>query len=301
MRVGFSCHAQAVHIASGSVRFRVVIASAKHMWFSFRPGPAGHEVLRDVSASFASGAVTALIGPNGAGKSTLMRLLLGALVPTRGRVLLGDMDAHRVAPDRRASLAAYVPQRQTLAEPFSTRALVELGRVSMAPSSEAVADAIERMDLADRAEEPFAHLSAGQQQRASIARALAQCHGRRGMLVLADEPLSALDPRHALAAIRVLRQLAHEHGHAVVVAMHDLTMAVRFSDHALVLSDHGEVVAAGPARETMTPDVLRSVFDVEFAHLTPREGLREGETGRPEALVPLATRAGVSDTMQAQR
>jgi iron complex transport system ATP-binding protein len=275
----------------------VAIASVEHLWYSFRPGPAGHEVLRDVSTSFEAGAVTALIGPNGAGKSTLMRLLLGALVPSRGRVLLGGVDAHRVAPERRASLAAYVPQRQTLAEPFSARALVELGRVSMMPSSEAVADALERMDLTDRASEPFAHLSAGQQQRASIARALAQCHGRRGMLVLADEPLSALDPRHALAAISVLRRLAHEHGHAVVVALHDLTMAVRFADHALVLSEHGEVVAAGPARATMTPDVLRAVFGVQFAHLAPPEA-REGS---PEALVPLATGAEVADTMQAQR
>jgi iron complex transport system ATP-binding protein len=251
---------------------------------------AGREVLRAVAASFPSGSMTVVVGPNGAGKSTLLRLLLGVLRPASGSVTLRGEPVHTIAARRRAGVIGYVPQKADLAEAFSVEQVVRLGRHARPADDGAVGRALERMELADRADEPFGTLSAGQQQRATLARVLAQLDGGdiapEAQTILADEPCAAMDPRHAIQAMGLLREQARR-GRAVVMVLHDLTMAARFADRAVVLDGAGRVAAAGETDRTLTTDVLRGVFEVPFRRVVIEGGTGTGDLRKAGvALIP---------------
>lgn len=231
-------------------------------------------VLAGVTGAIPAGAVTAIVGPNGAGKSTLLRVLTGALRPSAGEATLNgtdtpDLDLLRAHPRDRARRLAYIPQTGGPSFDFSVREVVRLGRFAgRGPADEsAVADALARVDLTTEAERPFAELSVGQRQRAGVARALAQLslaptHAARG--VLADEPVAAMDPRHAVETLTILRDLSRE-GCAVAVVLHDLSAAARFADRALVLAEGGRSVDEGPVDEVLAPDRLEALFGLAFA------------------------------------
>jgi iron complex transport system ATP-binding protein len=172
---------------------------------------------------------------------------------------------------------------------FSVREVVAMGRYALPADPAAIEDALRDAQLLDRADEPFALLSAGQQQRAAIARVLAQVRGKSGAppgatrCVLADEPIAAMDPAHSLWAMTILRALAST-GLTIVVVLHDFTLAARFADTALVLDDAGQVAASGPVAESLDPAVLSRVFHTQFHRLSA-----DGHS----ALLPL----GATDTI----
>ncbi len=244
-------------------------------------------VLRGLTASFSPGALTAIIGPNGAGKTTLLRALLGVLTPSAGRVMLDDIDLTAMTAARRARSIVYVPQRSSLAFAYTARAVVAMGLYADQASlnQSVVAAALEQVGLSNVADTPLATLSAGQQQRITFARALAQLSLSSGgagkasapRVLLADEPVASMDPRHALATMAALRDLARQ-GVAVVVAMHDLSSVLRDADQTLVLGSSGAVIAAGLTDAVLTPAVVREAFGVPF------QAIESG--GRVVALLP---------------
>jgi iron complex transport system ATP-binding protein len=241
--------------------------SAVNLHFAYPHPPSAGEVVRGVSLTLKPGTVTAVLGPNGAGKSTLLRLLLGTLRPASGRVALGDREVTSIDPWERAAALAYIGQLATLAGPMTVRRVVELGRHAVGSSAAAVERAMGKTGVAKLAGRPFDTLSAGQQQRVSLARVLAQLDnptpGPLGRTLLADEPVSAMDPRHAMEALAVFRSLATE-GVAVAVVLHDLTLALRFADAALLMDEAGNQAAAGPAADVLRPEVLAPVYGVGF-------------------------------------
>ncbi|HYD02254.1 MAG TPA: ATP-binding cassette domain-containing protein [Phycisphaerales bacterium] len=255
----------------------MLTASGLHFAYQGRgaPGNAGREVVRGVSLELPAGTVTAVLGPNGAGKSTLLRLLLGTLTPASGWVRLGAAPLQSVPVWRRASSVAYIGQRSTLAGPMTVRRVVELGRYAVGASDAAVERGMRRAGVSDLAGAVFDTLSAGQQQRVALARAAAQLDGPGerplGRTLLADEPVSAMDPRHALEALALLRSLASE-GAAVCVVLHDLTLALRFADAALLLDERGAPAAVGRAADVLRPEVLGPAYGVAFEVLAGRGG-----------------------------
>ncbi len=250
--------------------------SVEGVEFGYRRG-AG--VLRGVACELPPGTLTAIIGPNGAGKSTLLRLMLGTLRPWTGRVLLDGRDVGEIPAVRRARLIAYIPQHSSVALPFSAAQVVRLGRYAAGRrhDEDAIRSALGRVGLAGGAETPFGELSAGQRQRVTLARALAQLDGAAPGVMLCDEPVSAMDPAHALEAMGVLRERAAA-GLGVAVVLHDLSLVARFADRAVVLSDRGRCLAVGPAPGILSPALLEEVFGVRFA-------MMHGEGG---PAVPLA-------------
>lgn len=252
---------------------------AENLSFAYRPGT---PVLRGVSAALEPGAVTAILGPNGSGKSTLLRCLLGLLTPGEGRVTLDGRPVHAIPEPERAGLLAYVPQSPSVAFGFSVLDIVALGCGPRCPAGRAGEEAmraLEGVGLAERADEPFSELSMGQQQRVVLARAMAQLRGGgAGRALLADEPTSAMDPRHAMRAMGLLRDQAGA-GRVVAVVLHDLTAALRFADRALLLDRSGRVAACGPVREALGDTTLERVFGIRFVRLAD---------GGVEALVPAA-------------
>jgi len=228
-------------------------------------GFGARSVLRGVTCAFPAGTVTGIIGPNGAGKTTLLRLMLGVLEPAAGRVEWDGRDVTSVPRQERAAGLAYIPQRSSVAFPFSVREVVRLGRY-MARRGEnvaAVGAALERVDIADRADEPF---------------------GRGGnprpRVLLADEPVSAMDPSHSLATLDLFATLAAE-GLCVVVVLHDLNMLLRYVQRVVVLTADGVVAAEGSTAEVVTPARLSQVFGVGFRSLVDPH-----EPSRVAALIP---------------
>lgn len=243
-------------------------------------------VLRGISLQCTPG-INVIIGPNAAGKSTLLRVLAGLATPQSGRVHLDDQNLHAIAPATRARRIAYIAQRSTLSAGFSVREVVALGRYASPADPAAIDAAMELAEIASLANRTFAHLSLGQQQRVALARAIAQLHPiTDAKLLLADEPLSAMDPQHALAACGLFRGLARQ-GLSMVIVLHDLTIAARLADQVIMLSPSGTLAAAAPPAQALTPESLEPVFNTRFtATSTPHGPVlvaenRIGDTSRP--------------------
>lgn len=257
---------------------------ARDVAFAYEPS---RPVLAGVSAEFPPGRVTAVIGPNGAGKSTLLRLLAGVAAPSRGVVSLGERDiVASISREERARRIALIPQHSEVAFPFAVREVVRMGLYAAQRSDglAIVESALRQVGLSDRADDPFGTLSAGQRQRVTFARALAQLDltggaPGEGKALLADEPVSAMDPAHALHAMEMLKGLAGR-GLCVVTVLHDLSLVLRFASQVAVLGATGVLVAQGSTDATLTPQVLSTVFGVRF------EPLLSG--GRVVALSPQA-------------
>ncbi len=224
----------------------------------------GRAILSGVDLSIEAGKVTAVVGPNGAGKSTLLSCLAGLREPTSGVASLDGVVLTGMKPRERARRLAFLPQTPEIAWAVEARTLVELGRTpfigARGPAGEDHA-AVDRAMAAANVTE-FQHrivdaLSGGERARVLIARALA---GEPEWL-LADEPLTGLDPAHQLDAATLFRRLAEE-GVGVVVTLHDLSMALRMSDRIIVLAD-GEVLADEPPATALSPEVLRRAYGVE--------------------------------------
>lgn len=226
--------------------------------------------LRDVSVDARPGRITAVLGPNAAGKSTLLGAAIGAVRPRAGMVEVNGRPVHELRPRSLAACLAYVPQRSAVAAAFRVEEVVRLGRYALPPDERRVQGAISRLGLEDIADRPYHELSVGQQQRVTLARAVAQL-GPEGHLIL-DEPMSAMDFAHVTDVVSLLGELARA-GATIVIAMHDLPLAAAMADDVWLLRD-GELVAAGAVAATLTPARLESVFNVRFSAIDAGGGRR---------------------------
>ncbi len=241
----------------------------------------GQPVLRQLSFRAEAGRVTGLIGPNGAGKSTLLRALLRLQAIDDGRIHWAGRDITQRPPHSLAGVFAYLAQSQNIHWPLSVEATVALARrPTLTPFSrlrQADRDAIDRAiamtELEAQRRRPITQLSGGERARALLARVLAS----GAPVIMADEPVAALDPYHQLNILELLRAAANE-GRLVMMVLHDLGLARRYCDDVLVLSA-GELAAAGPADHVLTAPVLEPVY---------RVGLEFSASG---AITPLARKA----------
>lgn len=228
----------------------------------------GQQVLSDIDLSFHAGEVCCLLGNNGAGKSTLLKCLLGALPVRRNTVHVCGTDVVDLSGPELARMVAYVPQDTRHVSHLTVFDSILMGRrpyIDWALRPEdamAVARVIEQLGLEDLAFRFVDELSGGERQKVSLARALAQAP----RIVLLDEPTSNLDLRNQLEAMTILCDLAQRERMAVVIAMHDINLAMRFADRFVLLRD-GRVLASG-GQEVMTPaNVFRTYgVDVEVVH-----------------------------------
>jgi iron complex transport system ATP-binding protein len=226
----------------------------------------GRAILRDVSVRLEDGERVALIGPNGAGKSTLLRALSGTLRPTAGRVLLNGTAIQRLNRAEVARRLAVVPQQTALPFAMKVEEVVGLGRLphedplrgTRPADRAATAAAIERVGLGHLMGRDARELSLGERQLVLLALAVAQ----GAPVMLLDEPTVHLDLRHQVEAMELLRDLNERDGTSLVAVLHDLGLAAHFFPR-LVVIDHGRIVADGPARDVLTDELIRDVFNVE--------------------------------------
>ena len=225
----------------------------------------GREVLRGVAFAAGRGRVVGLIGPNGAGKTTLLRVLGGLTAPDRGTVALDGIALAALPRAVRARRLAYLPADAPVHWPLRVDRLVMLGRIphtglrrgSGDADARTAAAAMRRTGVLHLAGRAVSSLSSGERARVLMARALA---GDPEVL-LADEPVSALDPYHQLRVMELFRDFAAG-GRIVVSVLHDLTLAARFCDDLVLVAD-GRVVRDGAPEEVLTSGVVGEVYGVE--------------------------------------
>ncbi|MGZ4541145.1 MAG: ABC transporter ATP-binding protein [Blastococcus sp.] len=219
-------------------------------------------VLDNVRLTVEPGGWLAVIGPNGSGKSTLLRSILGFQAHD-GLVRVDGVDTTGMPRRERARQLAYAPQRPVLPEAVSTRDYVALGRTPhralLAPprpvDRQVVEDVMDRLGLAGLADRLLRTLSGGEQQRAVLARALAQ----QPRVLLLDEPTAALDLGHAQHVLELIDRLRRQDGLTVLSSLHDLTLAGQYADRLALLSG-GRVVVEGPPSEVLTAAALQTHY-----------------------------------------
>jgi len=236
-------------------------------------GAGGRLILDQADISLSSGEFVGLVGPNGAGKSTLLRALLGLAARRAGAVLLDGQDIGALPARERARRIAFLPQDRRVEWRLSGYDVVMLGRYPhrkglsgpTADDRQALARALAAVEGEDLIRRPVSVLSGGELTRILLARALAV----EAPLLIADEPIAALDPYHQLQVMEILRARARS-GAGVLAVIHDLSLAMRFMDR-LVLMQSGRVIASGAPRDVLSADQLARVYGVRGL-----EGVHEG-------------------------
>ena len=224
----------------------------------------GRQILANVSVKAGMGEMLVVIGPNGAGKSTLLSVLAGLLKPDSGDVQLDGRDIAAISPRELATRRAYLPQNPVCEWPISVERLVALGFGptlpmfgGFAPAQDAaISAALAATDLTARRTQPATTLSGGEFARAMLARAMVATPD----ILIVDEPVTGLDPRHAMDGMARLSRYAAQ-GKLVIASLHDLTLAARHATRILALKD-GRVLGDGAVSQTLTPGLIWDVFGV---------------------------------------
>jgi len=210
--------------------------------------------LQGVSLALPQGVLAGLVGPNGAGKSTLLQICAG-LLPSEGCVEWDERRLSMIPVLERGRLATWVPQEARFEFGFTVRSVIAQGRFAHGDDDLGVDSAIDRLELTALRNRPVTQLSGGERQRVLLARALVT----QARLHFWDEPLAALDPRHALDALRLGKELT-KGGATMLFSLHDLRLAYCL-DFVAVLHE-GRLAAAGKPEEVLTPELLWNVFRV---------------------------------------
>lgn len=231
----------------------------------------GRALVQGASLAVEPGTLVGVLGPNGAGKSTLLRLASGLIPASSGSVLLDGRPLTAHSRRQVARRIAFVPQDTHVEFDFTAFEIALMGRNCrlsrfQAPGQEdrqAVRRAMQWTGALDLAERSIVTLSGGERQRVFLARALAT----ESAFVALDEPTANLDIEHALSFLSLARTLVEREGRGILMAMHDLNLALRFCDR-IVLLDNGRIAALGTPHETLQPARIRSVFrvDAELLH-----------------------------------
>lgn len=223
-------------------------------------------LLRDISAEFAAGRLSALAGPNGAGKTSLLHVLAGWLRPQCGEVLLDGVGVNDWGFARLALRRAVLTQHDELNVPFTVCEVIEMAALPFAAVSKRLAPLtgglLRQFELEALRERVYLSLSGGERQRVRIARAVLQVLLSRSSsrYLLLDEPLNELDIVHRHRVMRYLRSLAAG-GIGVVAVLHDLNAVRRYADDVCLLKD-GRMTVAGKAAEVLTAAAVERVFEV---------------------------------------
>ena len=239
-------------------------------------GFGGHIIIDTMDLVVEKGEIVSILGPNGSGKSTLLKGMARNLKPMGGAVYLNGRDIRNLSAKAIARILAVLPQKHETAGDVSVRELVEYGRFphqkwwqgTKNEDDAIVSQVMDQTGVASFADRAVSTLSGGELQRAWIAMALAQ----KPQILLLDEPTTYLDICHQLEIMELVRQLNQGQGLTVVMVLHDINHAAKYSSRILVI-DQGGLYAAGSPEKVITREMLAAVFGVEAEILIGGDGL----------------------------
>ncbi|MCW4014804.1 MAG: ABC transporter ATP-binding protein [Candidatus Bathyarchaeota archaeon] len=220
--------------------------------------------LDGVSFELQESQILGIIGPNGSGKTTLLKCINKILKPKSGSIILNDNEIQKMSRLQIAKHVGYVPQNSVSPQALTVFEIVLMGRrphiawQSSQKDVEKTWQVLALLGIEHLALRNFNELSGGEQQRALIARSVAQ----EAKVLLLDEPTSNLDIKHQLEVMELAHELVTKQKLAAVVAIHDLNLASRYCDK-IVMMKNGKIFAAGNASSVLTPDGIQSVYGVE--------------------------------------
>ena len=241
-------------------------------------GYSADPLIQQLYLALEHGAWMSLVGPNGSGKSTLLKLLTRILKPSSGCVYLNGRSIHEAPAKAIAQILAFLPQQQTIPQGLTVCQLVGLGRSphqdwwewNLSPKDSEVVDrCIQQVRLEHFYDRPVEDLSGGERQRAFLALALAQ----EPKVLLLDEPTTYLDVHYQLELLELLKQLNQEQDLTLVTVLHELNLAVRYSDRIAVLNA-GNLHSIGKPDVVMTPKMLAEVFKIRAEMVQTSVGLQ---------------------------
>jgi iron complex transport system ATP-binding protein len=213
--------------------------------------------ISNLTFSVGNGEFIGLLGANGSGKSTILKLASGILKPSDGHVKLWGKLLQSYKNKDRAKLLCYLPQVLDINVPFKVRGLVSMGLYPYSiPPGITVDEALELVGLKEKSESYLSNLSGGERRRSFIAMTLLQGAG----LLLLDEPLANLDIKYQIEIQRLLRELKEKKNISIIMALHDINMALQFEK--VMLIKEGRVLGIGNPETLLTGDLLKEAFDV---------------------------------------
>ncbi|SDM17644.1 ABC transporter ATP-binding protein [Sediminibacillus halophilus] len=223
-------------------------------------------VIQEISLEIPSNKINVIIGANACGKSTLLKTLARLIKPISGKITLDGKAISKVPPKQLARIVGLLPQSPIVPEGISVADLVGRGRFPhqalfggwTKKDYEAVAEAMEIMNITELANQHIDELSGGQRQRVWIAMALAQ----QTDILFLDEPTTFLDITYQVEILDLLTDLNRRHGTTIVMVLHDINLSARYADHIFALNK-GKLVADGTPSRVITSNLIKDIFGLD--------------------------------------
>lgn len=234
--------------------------SIKHLHFGYSKD---REIVHGISCEIPDRELVTVLGPNGCGKTTFVKCINRIHTPWSGQILLGGKDLSASPHSDIAKKVGYVPQVVSGSMSGTVIDYILLGRRQYLNwklrecDLLAVMEVLDKLHIREFANRDFETLSGGQRQKVVVARALLQAPE----MYIFDEPTSNLDLKNQIEIMELARGIVDQDGKTVVMVVHDLNMALHYSDRIILMSD-GHIVAQGTPKEVLTPENIRAVYDI---------------------------------------
>lgn len=231
-------------------------------------GYRNHVVVCDVSLHVANGEFFTILGPNGSGKTTLLRFITGELTPIEGTILINGILLNRMSIKERARQIAVLSQDYTMANDFTVREIVSLGRYPFQngiftytsdEDERIIEESMQHTDVSKYADIPFSQLSGGEKQRVMLAKTFAQ----QPQILILDEPTNHLDIKHTYELLELLKEWQIRKQVTILAIMHDINLAALYSDRVALLFE-GTVRAVGDIDILSNEETIERVFGVKM-------------------------------------
>ena len=239
-----------------------MMLSIQNLHFGYEKG---NEILHGVSAEIPHGELVSILGPNGCGKTTLVKCVNRIHDPWSGTIVMDGTQQQSCPHSQIAKKVGYVPQVSSGALSGTVIDFVLLGRRQYLnwrlreSDLLAVMEVLDRLNIREFANRDFGSLSGGQRQKVLVARALLQNPG----MYIFDEPTSNLDLRNQIEIMELARSIVHKEKKTVVMVVHDLNMALHYSD-TVILMHRGNIIAQGSPKDVLTPEIIYKVYGVKI-------------------------------------